>query len=50
MNESQADKSSLKYKYFTYKKSPYIYNDVKDWIMTLVIYLIFGYLVMYIEP
>lgn len=50
MNESLVDKSSLKYKYYTYKKSPYIYNDIKDWIMTLIIYLIFGYLILYIEP
>lgn len=42
MNETVEDKNSLKYKFFTYKKSPYIFNDIKDWIMTLIVYLFFG--------
>lgn len=50
MNESNVDKMSLHKKFFTYRKSPYIFNDIKDWIISLIILLLLGFILLKLSP
>lgn len=50
LNETLIDKNVLKGKFKTYKKSPYIYNDVIDLYLTLILYIVLGFITLKLQP
>lgn len=49
LKEIVADKKVLQKQFSTFQKSPCIYNDINDWATTLIIYVIFGFILKWLK-